>query len=152
MNLKELAVVAIAQKEMEKWGLPALGWRFAFDNAKRRLGMCDYKTKTISLSRHMVRLNFDTNLDEIIDTIRHEIAHALAGFKAGHGSDWKGYAVLVGAKPRRCGGEDIEMPKGNVRAVCGCGKTHTRMRMPRRGYTYSCRTCKYILNYRRVNA
>lgn len=77
------------------------GWTFEFDNAKRRAGVCRYRCKVISLSRHYVRLNAD-NYEDIRDTILHEIAHAIAGFKAAHGPAWKAVCRRIGAKPERC--------------------------------------------------
>jgi predicted SprT family Zn-dependent metalloprotease len=93
---KHLKYKNIAIEEMEKWGLTALGWHFKYNNRKRALGVCKYRTKSIQISRHLVRLNEHA---EIMDTIRHEIAHALAGSRAGHGPEWKRWAVKVGARP-----------------------------------------------------
>jgi predicted metal-dependent hydrolase len=56
-------------------------WSFNFDNAKRRLGACNYGKKKISLSKSFVLLNNKFFIEKII---LHEIAHALAGFKAKH--------------------------------------------------------------------
>ena len=86
----------LAHEEMEKWGLIKLGWSFKYNNRKRALGVCKFRTKSIQISRDLVRLN---EHDEILDTIRHEIAHALAGGAAGHGPVWKAWAVKVGARP-----------------------------------------------------
>lgn len=72
MELAEAA--AVAQQAMEIYGLR--GWRFKFDNAKRRFGCCNYRTQTISLSRYVTELN---SRDNVIDTVLHEVAHALAG-------------------------------------------------------------------------
>ena len=68
-------------------------WSFAFDNAKRRAGACDYLRKRITLSRYLsARYDDETNRQ----TILHEIAHALAGPAAGHGADWKRIARSLG--------------------------------------------------------
>ncbi|MGH7575196.1 MAG: hypothetical protein ACREM1_08735 [Longimicrobiales bacterium] len=39
----------------------------------------------------------------MLDTLRHEAAHALAGPKAGHGQAWRMWARRLGAEARRCG-------------------------------------------------
>ena len=65
-------------------------WSFGFDNAKRRAGLCDFTKKRISVSRYLAaRYDDDTNHQ----TLLHEVAHALAGPTAGHGSAWKAVAV-----------------------------------------------------------
>ncbi|WP_029150146.1 SprT-like domain-containing protein [Microbacterium indicum] len=60
-------------------------WTFAFDNAKRRAGLCDYTRRRISVSRYLAA-RFDD--DEIHQTLLHEVAHALAGPGAGHSAAW----------------------------------------------------------------
>ncbi|CAN7182026.1 SprT-like domain-containing protein [Microbacterium sp. LjRoot45] len=68
-------------------------WTFAFDNAKRRAGACDYTRQRITLSRYLsARYDAETNRQ----TILHEIAHALAGARAGHGVAWKRAARAIG--------------------------------------------------------
>ena len=68
-------------------------WSFAFDNAKRRAGLCDYTRKRISVSRYLsARYDDDTNHQ----TLLHEVAHAVAGSKAGHGPKWKAAARELG--------------------------------------------------------
>jgi predicted SprT family Zn-dependent metalloprotease len=68
-------------------------WSFAFDNAKRRAGLCDYTRKRISLSRYLTaRYDDETNRQ----TLLHEIAHALAGSGAAHGAAWKRTARALG--------------------------------------------------------
>ena len=68
-------------------------WTFAFDNAKRRAGLCDYTHKRISVSRYLAaRYDDDTNHQ----TLLHEVAHALAGAGAGHGPRWKAIARDLG--------------------------------------------------------
>ena len=76
--------------------LPDSGWSFKWDNAIGRLGVCKYKSKTISLSKRWVASLPES---EVIDTILHEIAHAIAGFKAHHGYKWKQACIKLGAKP-----------------------------------------------------
>ncbi len=68
-------------------------WIFAFDNAKRRAGACDYTRKRITVSRYLAaRYDDETNRQ----TILHEIAHALAGARAAHGATWKRTARALG--------------------------------------------------------
>lgn len=126
---------------MARFGLE--GWQFAFDRARRRAGCCHYPTGSrpgrITLSVHFVERN---PAEEVDETIRHEIAHALAGREAGHGPAWRAACARVGARPVRCYGDDVAMPAGRWRARCpACGKEHHRHRRPRSLTGYHCRPC-----------
>lgn len=74
------------------------GWHFKFDHARRRFGSCTAAQKLITLSRPLTLLN---PIDQVRDTILHEIAHGLAPGD-NHGSKWKAMCRKVGAKPERC--------------------------------------------------
>ena len=56
-------------------------WSFAFNRRKQALGLCVYHRKCIELSVYFVKRN---SHEEILDTILHEIAHALVGPGHGH--------------------------------------------------------------------
>src|SRR5215210_5656070 len=100
MNLYEASY--LAGDLMRQHGLLDAGWTFAFDHARRRFGKCDYTHRQITLSRTLALLN---NLDEVRDTILHEIAHALCP-DAGHGARWRATCRRIGAKPERCYKDD----------------------------------------------
>ena len=88
----------LAVRLMTKHNLFNQNWKFAFDNARQRLGFCSYKKKTISLSKNFISLLGE---DEITDTILHEIAHALVGRKCGHGYTWQRKAIEIGCNGLR---------------------------------------------------
>lgn len=102
------------------------------------MGLCNYAARRIELSALFVAMN-DEKL--VCDTILHEIAHALAGHRAGHGPRWVAVCHRLGVAPNRtCG--SATMPRGPIRARCpGCGLEHHRHRRPLRGRTYYCRAC-----------
>jgi hypothetical protein len=56
---------------------------------------------TITISTWLWKWN-STNHPQLIDTLRHEAAHALAGPRAGHGPVWKAMASTLGADPKSC--------------------------------------------------
>jgi len=121
MNLSEAQHLAKAL--MKDFGIEDKGWRFAWDNAKRRHGQTRFATKTISLSRPLTQINEDAVVE---NTIRHEIAHVLAGPSHGHDATWRAFARQCGAKPERC---------------CSEGKSvhvHPRHRMPKAGVKHIC--------------
>lgn len=133
----------MARDLMDDHGLAL--WTFAFDNAKRRCGNCNFGKRKISLSRHYVSMNDEW---DIRDTILHEIAHAIAGFKAGHGPDWKAVARRIGATPKRCADASVEMPKAPWKLVCSTGHVlGTRHRRNAQMHHYVCRTCRTPLKY-----
>ncbi len=84
-----------ARSLMDSHGLKE--WNLRFDESIRSLGKCNYRDRIISLSRSHV---LDGKEEDIIDTILHEIAHAIAGPKARHGPEWKKVAIQIGATPR----------------------------------------------------
>lgn len=144
MDFEDAEDMALAL--MEDWGLGQ--WTFGFDRAKRRCGQCHHGKRVISLSRYFVASNGEA---EVRDTVLHEIAHGLAGGAAGHGSYWKHWARVVGARPERCAPADVVMPEGGVEGVCGpgCPQRHTRHRLPpkRIRSAYSCNACRMPITW-----
>jgi predicted SprT family Zn-dependent metalloprotease len=134
MDLDELR--AIAEREMTGHGLH--GWTFGLSNARRRLGVCKYRTKRIEVGEYYARHSPEAS---VLDTLRHEIAHALAGPAAGHGPRWKAVAVRLGATPRACDNSpETVVPPGDWRATCpSCTKTYHRYRRPKSLGGYRCR-------------
>jgi predicted SprT family Zn-dependent metalloprotease len=114
-------------------------WTFGWNRRKRALGLCRYHERRIELSMYFVR---DNGLDSIRDTILHEIAHALAGQRAGHGPRWKAACIKLGCKPDRCDKGDAVMPRGRWVARCPrCTKEYWRHKRPLKNARYWCRTC-----------
>ncbi len=130
------AASSLARRLMDEHGLQR--WAFRFNHRKRALGLCVHHERRIELSLPFVRAN-DEEL--VRDTVLHEIAHALAGFDAGHGPVWKEVCRRIGAKPERCC-DKAAMPAGTWRAACpSCGREYHRHRRPARHCTYACRAC-----------
>ena len=143
MYLSEAAT--LARTLMNANGLGAV--RFEFDRGKNRFGSCQYDRLTgaaakITLSEHLVRLNDEARVTQ---TILHEIAHALAGSKAGHGPLWQHHARKIGlANPQRCFSEkNTVVVQGKVTMTCVkcCKVVGTRHKMPKAGLTYTHRGC-----------
>lgn len=111
-------------------------WTFAFDNARTRAGLCDYRAKRISVSRHLAARYED---DEIHQVLLHEVAHALAGPGAGHGPRWKKVAAELGYEGKRLHGGAIADDLATWIGTCPNGHTHFRYRKPAR--VLSCAKC-----------
>ena len=88
-------IAAMARGLMDEHGLDS--WTFAFLEAERRLGDCNFQDRVIRVGRAHA---LDASEAEIRDTILHEIAHGLAGPEARHGAAWKAIARRIGATPR----------------------------------------------------
>jgi predicted SprT family Zn-dependent metalloprotease len=115
----------LAKSLMRKHGLD--DWRFRFDRATRRFGCCNFGRREISLSKSIGLLNDDA---QVRDTILHEIAHAKAGPKAGHGPVWKAHAAALGCDASRCyDAASIRTPPRQFKGTCpACGFTIYRHR------------------------
>lgn len=134
-------IVDLALFLMSEHGLIEAGWTFGFNRRKTALGVCRFKPKRIELSRYFVLRN---NSERIRKTILHEIAHAIAGPKAGHGPLWRAVARQIGADTERCSVAD--MPAGAWKATCdACGKDFSMHRKPKRNYLCKCRRGKVLI-------
>ena len=92
MNIIEKLAIRTMDKHLT-------GWTFAWNNRVRSYGLCNYTTKTISLSRVITSTR---TIEEVKETIAHEIAHALC---PGHHHDdiWAAKSVELGGTGERCG-------------------------------------------------
>lgn len=78
-------------------------WSFGWDRAVKRLGCCHMKRQRVTLSRYFAECCLAAAPERILDTLLHEIAHALAWESAresGHGPVWKAWCAALGAVPR----------------------------------------------------
>lgn len=123
-------VKTLALKLMEKHGVGHLD--FEFSRTKRAIGSCHMRrnhitgvvTPTkITLSRYWMPRLPDC---EVVDTILHEIAHALTPGD-GHGAKWRAMCRKIGANPERTLREEmrevaLEIRKdiANYKVICDC--------------------------------
>jgi predicted SprT family Zn-dependent metalloprotease len=119
-------------------------WSFGFDSAKKRLGVCKYDQHLISLSRYFVDLH---SLAEIDQVIRHEVAHALAGPKAGHGAKWKKIATDIGYNHKKISGDEIGNATAKLIGTCPNGHTVYRHRKPKTQLSCSRCATKFDRNF-----
>jgi predicted SprT family Zn-dependent metalloprotease len=122
------------------------GWVVRLDNAKRRAGQCTCATRTISLSRVLIRARTDQGTQ---DTIRHEVAHALT---PGHHHD-----AVWSAKFKELGGHGnrqydtttiVKSIEARYKGSCpSCGQIITAHRRPERVKTCGICDPRYNLKY-----
>ena len=140
----------LAIELMEQHGLLDKGWHFAFDRANKRFGSCQYYRKRITLSKPLTELN---SVQEVRNTILHEIAHALTPGQ-NHNHIWRAKAQAIGCTGDRCySSEKVARPVLKYIAVCSsCKRQYSRSRMGRR--LTSCGKCsnkfdpKYVLTFK----
>lgn len=110
-DARSLADETLRRHDLENWSV-------RFDRAVTRVGACFYRKRLISLSRRFVERNDDALVE---DTIRHEVAHALAWERdgaTGHGEAWKKWCEVTGASPRRCfAEEEVVLPEPRYRCT-----------------------------------
>ncbi len=111
-------------------------WTFAFDSAKTRAGLCNYSSKRITVSRYLAARYDD---DEIHQVLLHEVAHAIAGARAGHGPGWRRVAAGLGYEGKRLHDGAIAGELAPWVGTCPGGHTHYRYRRPTR--TLACGRC-----------
>jgi predicted SprT family Zn-dependent metalloprotease len=134
-HARRAAARELAHELISRHGL--FGWSFAFNHRKRAMGLCRFAARTIEVSVYLVERN---DLDEVRDTLLHEIAHALVGPGHGHDAVWQAKCREIGARPQRCGQAD--MPRGRWRARCeACGDQFSRHRRPKPLHGWFCRAC-----------
>jgi|WetSurMetagenome_2_1015567.scaffolds.fasta_scaffold116989_1 hypothetical protein len=145
MNLQDAKNVALTL--MATHNVIAMGYSFSFSNSRRAAGYCKYTTKQIQLSKHLTAL---ANEVDVIDTILHEIAHALCP-QHGHDHVWQRTAIAIGCNGKRCYGGDTKESLvvayklvAKFKAVCQNGHEHFANRMPKRNK--SCGYCSRRFN------
>jgi predicted SprT family Zn-dependent metalloprotease len=111
-------------------------WTFEFDHAMTRAGLCDHSHRRISVSRHLAARFED---DDIHQVLLHEVAHAIAGPRAGHGERWKRTARSLGYVGGRTHDGPIAVERAGWVGVCPGGHEHVRFRRPTR--PMSCGRC-----------
>jgi hypothetical protein len=91
--IRQFEAQNISDTELQRWGLWSKGWRTNFTKHGQWIAACFFDEKRIVIS--IPHLNARSEA-ELIQTVKHEIAHALAGFDAGHGDKWVEEAKKVG--------------------------------------------------------
>lgn len=136
----ELSVAyAYGTSLLTKHGLTQEGWKLNFDRGKTRAGLCNYNTKTITLSKHLV---LNTDVESIENTMLHEIAHALVGASHGHDAVWQQKAIDIGCDGKRC--HDMALVEPAWKVFCPCGTNNiTRHNLKRMYFSVKvCANCK----------
>ncbi len=111
-------------------------WTIVADRAKTRAGVCRFTKRQIGLSAPLTTLHSE---GEVLDTILHEIAHALVGPQHGHDAVWRAKARAIGCSGERCVSSDSPRVPGDWVGRCPAGHEKSRHRAPTR--LMSCGEC-----------
>jgi SprT protein len=141
----------IAKTLMTKHGLFDEGWTLKWGHAKSQFGSAKWKrersyygiieVKSITLSKPLTLLNDES---EFRNMVLHEIAHALAGPKAGHGPEWKRIARSIGCDAKRL--HNADTPEYRYVGSCVNGHIIRRHRIKEATKTLACSRCCNTLN------
>jgi len=118
------------------YNLISLGWSYGLNRRKRSFGICKVRHRKIELSEWYIE-NSNNDIDFWLNTILHEIAHAIDYINRGksdHSCIWKNIALTIGCSGERCG---VSNYKENINSkyslVCDtCGKSTPKHRKPKR--------------------
>lgn len=116
-------------------------WRFEFDYAKTRFGLCDHTRRKISVSRYLAEQAED---DEVHQVLLHEVAHAMVGATVGHGPTWKKVAREIGYVGGRTHTSPAATETAKWLGVCPVGHEVIRFRRPSK--STSCAKCSPRFN------
>lgn len=132
-------LVFIAGELFKQHGLDVRGWLLEFRNYGHRLGSCCSSKKIIALNDFYADHNTESN---VLNTLHHEVAHALVGPSHGHGPIWKAMARKLGCIPKACGKMGVIIRPGKYQATCpSCGRPFHKYRRPKYVLGYYCPAC-----------
>ena len=87
------AASKLCRAELDKYGLSDWHIRLTTDPNSPFLGLCVYKDKSIILNAHHIDIH---PYAEVVNTIKHEVAHAIVGPGHGHNETWADKAREIG--------------------------------------------------------
>ncbi len=121
-------VRAMAERLIEfHLGDTSAPWLFRFDNAKKRGGLCNHGTRTISMSKYLCAM---WSTEECEQVMLHEIAHALAPKHHKHSREWSAIAASIGFTGRVTHSNAIALDRAPWRGLCPAGHEYHRFRRP----------------------
>lgn len=132
-----------------EWQLPS-DWKFRFNRRVRDLGLCNYRKKTIYLSIYYIMEASDA---DVINTIKHEIAHALMPQGEGHGARWRALFLQMGGNGKRCTDVHImtaKKPFWVISCANGCWETGYFWKKEPDKSRHHCATCRGKILWRRA--
>lgn len=134
MNKDE--ALKLGRQKMDENGLQ--DWKIKIETAYSRAGVCFHFEKEIRLSEQYIKVCPEI---EILDTILHEIAHAVLPTGHGHDETWRNKCLEIGARPKSCLPDEFKVENKWVAICPTCGARFGRQKRVRRGQIKWCRKC-----------
>ena len=114
-----------------------MGWNFAFNDRKRALGLCSHRERKIYLSSYFIEHN-TREMKMWVNTMIHEIAHAINHQLGGRGHDWQWRNIFMsfGGDGNRTSSDAefsniLEKPVSKYTTICPNGHTHPSHKISR---------------------
>lgn len=138
----ELDIVRVGNDLLMEHNLHTKGWHVvASPTLKRKYGLADYSKRQIRISLPLAESN---PWEHTLETLKHEVAHALVGpGSAPHGEDWRRACARTGAQPKACYGDEVTVEHRIQEYCTECQKVvGGRHNMPRKNrYAYRHSAC-----------
>ena len=132
-------LIAVAADLFKLHGLDVRGWRLEFRRFGHQLGRCCSGRRIIAINDFYADNDHEPH---VLDTLLHEIAHALVGPVAGHGPTWQAMARKLGCNPKARSKTGVRIRPGNWQASCPtCAHTFHKYRRPKFVVGYYCPRC-----------
>jgi len=119
------------------YNMNKLGWKFAFNDRKRALGLCSPRRKTLYLSTFFIESG-SREMKMWENTMIHEIAHAINTVLGGRGHDWQWRDIFIknGGDGRRTSNDAqfddlLERPVSKYTTICPNGHTRPSHKLSR---------------------
>ena len=122
-----------------------LEWNFGFDLAQNRGGVCRFARKEITLS---VTYCLKASREEVLDTVLHEIAHAMVGPGHHHDDVWKKAAFKIGCKGDVC--HSVEHGLDKWEGHCPCGQEWRRKKLMTKVRNGTCPKCDAKITWKEI--
>lgn len=121
-----------------------LGWHLKIGKEKKVAGWCNREKRTLSFSWEVLQ---HMSEEECMDTVYHEIAHALT--LGGHTEEWRLKAIELGGTGEvKYDGSKLVSMHYNYIGYCPNGHAHYRHRLRKGMDQASCLKCSKEHDYR----
>ena len=87
-------------KQVTGIDIVAKGWTLKYSKALTCFGMAKYGPKVIVLSEPLAN---SSSIEDVMETLTHEVAHAICGHAEGHGPKWVNTHKAMGGRGERLG-------------------------------------------------
>ena len=112
-------------------------WGVILSKSRYWYGLCVYEPKRIELSMPFLDVASD---NEVVEVIKHEVGHAIAGNEAAHSGKWMNATARIGGNPSRCSPVKLK-PRWNIHCE-ECGELMRGWNVQKDLSGYTCCKCR----------